>query len=107
MEIAKISFHYFLHLVFPVFIALVFFRQNWRKAYFLMLATMLVDIDHFLATPMFDNHRCSVGFHPLHSYFAIAVYALGSIVLKGNYRIISVGLLFHMFTDFQDFYWWK
>ena len=67
-----------------------------------MLASMLVDIDHFLVTLLW-----SIGFHPLHSYFAIAVYALGSIVLKGNYRIISVGLLFHMFTDFQDFYWWK
>ena len=65
-----------------------------------------IDIDHFLATLMFDNHRCSIGFHPLHSYFAIAVYALEAL-FKGNYELFLSGLLFHMFTDFQDFYWWK
>jgi hypothetical protein len=37
----------------------------------------------------------------------IAVYFLGTIFLKGNYKIIAVGLLFHMFTDFQDYYLWK
>ncbi len=99
--------HYFLHLVFPVFIALVFFRKNWKKAYFLMLATMLVDLDHLLATPLFDPDRNSIGFHPLHSYPMIALYFLGTIFLKGNLRIISVGLLFHMFTDFQDYYFWN
>ncbi len=72
-----------------------------------MLATMLVDIDHVFSTPMFDSHRCSIGFHPLHSYYAIAVYSLGTAFFKGNYRIISLGLLFHMLTDFQDFYFWN
>jgi len=90
-----------------VFIALVFFKDNWKKAYWLMLVTMLVDLDHLFATPIFQPNRCSIGFHPLHSYYAIAVYFLGIFFLKGNYRIISIGLLFHMFTDFQDFYWWK
>jgi hypothetical protein len=90
-----------------VFIALVFFKDNWKKAYWLMLATMLVDLDHLFATPIFQPNRCSIGFHPLHSYYAIAVYFLGSLILKGNYRIIAIGLLFHMFTDYQDFYWWK
>ncbi len=72
-----------------------------------MLATMLVDIDHILAIPMFDSNRCSIGFHPLHSYYAIAFYAIGTVFFKGNYRIISVGLLFHMLTDFQDYYCWN
>lgn len=68
---------------------------------------MLVDLDHLFATPIFQPNRCSIGFHLLHSYYAIAVYFLGSLFLKGNYKIISIGLLFHMFTDYQDFYWWK
>ncbi len=68
---------------------------------------MLVDVDHLLANPVFDAHRCSVGFHPLHSYPAILVYLLGGVFLKGNYRMIAVGLLFHMLTDFQDFYLWN
>lgn len=99
--------HYLLHFVFPFFIAKIFFRENWRTAYFLMLATMLVDLDHVFAKPIFDPHRSSVGFHPLHSYPMIVVYFLGTVFLKSKYRIVAVGLLFHMFTDFQDFYFWK
>ena len=99
--------HYFLHLIFPVFIAKIFFKNNWRRAYFILLATMLVDLDHVFADPLFDPNRNSVGYHPLHSYWAIAAYFLGAIFLKGDYRIIAIGLLFHMFTDFQDFYLWR
>ncbi len=106
MEIKTIV-HYFLHLVFPIVIAKVFFKIIWKQAYGLLLATMLVDIDHVFANPIFDPNRCSVGYHPLHSYPMIALYFLGSVFLKGNYRIIAVGLLFHMFTDWQDFYLWR
>ena len=107
MEIAKIITHYFLHLIFPVFIALVFYKENWKKAYFIMLATMLVDVDHLLATPIFQEGRSSIGFHPLHTYPMIFLYFLGVLFLRGNYKIIAIGLLFHMFTDFQDFYFWN
>ena len=68
---------------------------------------MLVDLDHLLATPIFDPNRCSIGFHPLHSYYAIIIYLLGLFFLKGKYRIIAIGLLFHMFTDWQDCYLWR
>lgn len=101
----KTCTHYFLHLIFPVFIALIFFRKNWKKAYFILLATMLVDLDHLFANPIFDPNRGSVGFHYLHSYYAISVYFL-MLFFKGNTRIIGVGLLFHMLTDLQDFYLW-
>lgn len=99
--------HYFLHFGFPFFIAYFFYREQWKKAYYILLATMLVDLDHLLATPIFDPNRCSIGFHPLHSYYAIGVYVLGCVFLKGNYRIVAIGLLFHMFTDWQDCYFWK
>lgn len=98
--------HYFLHFIFPVFIARFFFKSQWKKAYLIMLATMAVDIDHVFADPMFDPNRASIGFHPLHTYPAIAVYFLGTVFFRGNYKIASVGLLFHMFTDFQDYYFW-
>lgn len=99
--------HYFLHFIFPSFIAKVFFKNNWKHAYLLMLATMLVDLDHVFADPLFDPNRNSIGYHPLHSYWMIVLYFLGTIFLKGNYKIIAVGLLFHMITDFQDFFFWK
>ena len=98
--------HYFLHFIFPVVIAYVFFRKNWKKAYFIMLATMLVDLDHLFANPIFDSERSSIGFHFLHSYPAIFIYFI-LLFFKGNIRIVSVGLLFHMFVDFQDSFFWK
>ncbi len=62
---------------------------------------MLVDLDHLLATPIFQANRCSIGFHPLHSYYAMAVYFI-LLFLKKPFNIIGVGLLFHMFTDLTD-----
>ncbi|MBB6680994.1 hypothetical protein H4O20_06015 [Aequorivita sp. 609] len=95
--------HYTLHLLVPGLIAYVFFRKEWKKAWLIMLATMLVDLDHLLATPIFDPGRCSINFHPLHTYWAIAVYVVMLFFKKT--RIIAVGLLFHMLTDFIDCQW--
>lgn len=93
--------HYFLHLGFPLLIALVFFKKQWKKTYLLLLATMLVDLDHLLANPVFQPDRCGVGFHPLHSFYAIPIYFV-MVFVKGNTRIIGIGLLLHMLTDLLD-----
>ena len=93
--------HYFLHFGFPFFIAFVFFKRDWKKTYLILIATMLVDLDHLFATPIFQANRCSFGFHYLHTYYAIVFYAL-LLFLKKPYRIIGIGLLFHMLTDLID-----
>ena len=87
----------------PGLIAWVFFRKNWKKAWLIMVLTMLVDLDHLLADPIFDPDRCSINFHPLHSYWAIGVYCLLLVVPK--LRILAVGLLLHMLTDYIDCIW--
>ena len=92
--------HYGLHLLFPGLIAWVFFRNKWKKAYLIMLATMLVDLDHLLANPIFDPNRCSIGFHFLHSYYAILIYI--TLLLFPKSRIVAIGLLLHMLTDYLD-----
>lgn len=92
--------HYSLHFLFPLVIAYVFFRERWKQAYVLMLTTMLVDLDHLLANPLFDPCRCSIGFHPLHSYVAIPVYVI--MLWFRKTRIIAIGLLMHMATDGID-----
>jgi hypothetical protein len=92
--------HYFLHLIFPLAIAYIFYRKNWKTSYLILLLTMLVDLDHLLATPMFDPCRCSIGFHPLHSYIAIIIYSIMSFHPK--IRIVGIGLLLHMATDGID-----
>ncbi len=93
--------HYFLHLVFPLVIAWVFFRKEWKKVYLILLATMLVDLDHLLASPVFQANRCSIQFHPLHTYYAMLVYVL-LLFFRKPFRILGIGLLFHMLTDFID-----
>jgi predicted cobalt transporter CbtA len=95
--------HYSLHFIAPIFIALLFFRRNWVQVYFILLATMLVDLDHLFATPIFDPNRCSVGFHILHTYYAIAVYIV--LLFFRKTRVVAIGLLFHMLTDYLDCFW--
>ena len=92
--------HYGLHLLAHGLIAWVFFRKKWKKAWLIMLATMLVDLDHLLASPIFAPGRCSIGFHPLHSYYAIGLYCIMSLFPK--LRIVATGLILHMLTDWQD-----
>ncbi|RDV40117.1 hypothetical protein DV096_02275 [Bradymonadaceae bacterium TMQ3] len=104
LPFAQSLVHYSLHLLAPGLIAWVFFRGRWKRAWLIMLATMLVDLDHLFAWPdVFVPDRCGIGFHPLHSYPAIGVYAAGCFVRQ--VRIPAIGLLFHMVTDFQDCVW--
>ncbi|HPF97750.1 MAG: hypothetical protein KDD13_05310 [Mangrovimonas sp.] len=93
--------HYFLHFGFPLLIALIFFGKDWKKVYVVFLATMLVDLDHLFATPIFQADRCSINFHPLHTYYAMAVYAV-LLFLKKPFNLIGLGLVFHMATDWID-----
>jgi hypothetical protein len=92
--------HYFLHIVFPAIIAYYFFRNNWKKVYIIFLLTMLIDLDHLLSTPIFDAHRCSIGFHFLHSYLAIAIYVV--LLFFKKTRVVAIGLIMHIITDIID-----
>lgn len=92
--------HYFLHFGAPLFIALYFYKKNWLRVYGIFILSMAVDLDHLLATPIFDANRCSINFHPLHSYYAIVVYCL--LLLPKKTRILAFALLLHMFTDWID-----
>ncbi len=103
MEILRPIIHYGLHFLAPGLLSFIFFRKQWEKAWLIMIATMLVDLDHLLADPIFDPNRCSIGYHPLHSLYAILIYFF--MLFKPATRIAAVGLLFHMFTDLIDCFW--
>jgi len=94
-----------MHFLVPGIIAYTFFRQNWKKVWIIFTLTMFADLDHLLASPLFDPNRCSINFHPLHSYYAIAIYAL--LLIPSKTRIVAIGLLFHMLSDFVDCLWLK
>ncbi len=92
-----------MHFLLPGAIAYLFFRKNWKKVWVIFILTMLIDVDHLFATPIFDSNRCSINYHPLHSYYAILVYFLFLFLKKT--RIIAIGLLFHIITDALDCLW--
>ena len=94
--------HISLHLVVPLAVVGLFFKKDWKIAYFIMLFTMLVDLDHLLANPIYDPNRCSIGFHPLHEPWFIAFYFILSFYPKT--RFIGVGLVIHMVLDAIDCY---
>jgi hypothetical protein len=115
--------HLALHLLVPVLVAWLFYRDRWRFVATVLIATMLVDIDHLLADPIYDPARCSIGFHPLHTLPAIAVYlamflipvlvdkrrkAADSVMKDGArwIHIIGLGLLIHMALDWSDCWSW-
>jgi len=96
----KFITHYGLHFLAPAIIAFFFFRKQWVKVYVIFLLTMLVDLDHLLGNPIFDPNRCSINFHPLHSYLSIGFYFAGLFFKKT--RIIAIALLLHMLADWLD-----
>ena len=71
--------HYGLHFLSPLLFAQFFKREHRIKAFWIMLATMVVDIDH-----LYEKLK-----------------------LPWWIRPIGIGLFFHMLTDLQDFYLWK
>ncbi|RFF27480.1 MULTISPECIES: DUF6122 family protein [unclassified Wenzhouxiangella] len=109
--------HVVLHFIVPAFVAFAFYRSGWLSAFLVMIATLLVDVDHMLADPIYDPQRCSIGFHPLHTVPAIVVYvALFAVPLfwprKGSVQglhytarvlhLAGLGLLVHMALDWLD-----
>lgn len=61
---------------------------------------MLIDLDHLLASPIFDANRCSINFHPLHSYYAITIYVL--LLCFKRTRLIGLALCIHIIADIVD-----
>lgn len=73
---------------------------GFRRAWGLLLLGWLIDIDHLLADPIYAPGRCSIGFHPLHTAPAIALY--GAVVVPRATRLVGMGLLIHIALDALD-----
>jgi len=96
-------FHLALHVLIPGLISILFFKKRWRRSWLIMVLTMAVDLDHLMANPVYDPFRCSINFHPLHSYLAIFLYGLMTAFPKS--RLIGLGLIIHMAIDLADCFW--
>jgi len=95
--------HLLLHFLVPGFAAKLTFGKRWNNAWLIMALTIIVDLDHLLANPIFDPNRCSIGYHPLHTYPAILGYMVLTALPKT--RLIGLGLLIHMALDGVDCIW--
>ena len=65
-----------------------------------MLLAMIIDLDHLFADPIYDPDRCSINFHPLHTYPAIGIYILVTAIPR--LRLFGLGFLIHMVLDGLD-----
>jgi hypothetical protein len=81
-------------------VAVIFFRRHLLSSYAIMMAGMLIDIDHLLADPVYAPGRCSIGFHPLHTALPIALYS--ALLLHPRTRIAGIGLCIHIALDALD-----
>lgn len=96
----SLIFHLILHFGIPAGVAWFFFRKDFKKAFLIMAAANLIDLDHFLVSPVFVPGRCSVGFHLLHSYEISILYFL--MICFPKTRLIGLGLLIHVLVDGLD-----
>jgi hypothetical protein len=101
-EVFRHITHYTLHLLAPFVFGKIFWKENWVKAGAIMVGTMLIDLDHLFASPVFDSSRCSIGFHPLHTLWAALFYLALLAIPSWKWRAVAVGCLWHLATDYLD-----
>jgi hypothetical protein len=102
--------HIALHFVVPLVVAFALYRRRPWRSFLILLATLVVDLDHLLAHPIYDPERCSIHFHPLHTTPAIVVYGLvfAFPLLWRRWsaaqvvHLVGLGLLIHMALDWVD-----
>ena len=96
----RVILHVILHFIVPFAVAKTFWQEKWVRPFLIMGITIVVDLDHLFADPIFDPNRCSICTHPLHSWPAISFYL--ACLLSPYLRIASIGLLIHMALDGID-----
>lgn len=92
--------HIALHVLVPLAVAGIFYLRKWLKTFSLLMAGLVIDVDHLLADPIYDPDRCSIGFHPLHTAVPIALYGL--LLIHPKTRLVGIGLYIHILLDLGD-----
>ncbi|MEZ4969007.1 MAG: DUF6122 family protein [Flavobacteriaceae bacterium] len=98
----RFCLHYGIHFIVPIIIGLFFYKEHRLKIILILLAGIILDSDHLWADPIFDSNRCSINFHPLHMYWAIAGYFL--LLFFTKTRIFGIAFLIHILADTVDCY---
>ena len=75
-------------------------KSTLLKIFLVLALSNLIDMDHLLASPIYDPTRCSINFHPLHSWYFFPAYLLGLFFPKT--RIFCMGIALHLGVDAID-----
>ncbi|MBD2841948.1 hypothetical protein IB285_06695 [Erythrobacter sp. KMU-140] len=102
MEIIQPLLHYSGHWLAPFAIGWLLWRDNWLRTGAMIAAANLIDLDHFLADPIFNPDRCSIGFHLLHGWEAALVYAVMLAMPHWSIRAFGLGAIWHLAVDYGD-----
>ncbi|MFY9706318.1 MAG: DUF6122 family protein [Desulfobacterales bacterium] len=103
MMMLRPAVHLLSHFIVPGAASRWVCSDRWKSAWVIMVVTIIVDLDHLLADPVYDPNRCGIGFHPLHTFPAIGFYLLMLLIPK--IRLVGLGLLIHMALDGADCMW--
>jgi len=98
----RFCIHYGIHFILPIIIGLYFYKEHRLQIILILLAGILIDLDHLWANPIFDPNRCSINFHFLHTYWAIAGYFV--LLFFQKTRVFGIALLIHILADTADCY---
>lgn len=96
----RATLHFLLHLGVPALLAWRLGGDARLRTFLLLQVGWLIDLDHLLATPLYDPDRCSLGFHPLHTLPAALAYGL--LLGPRGSRLVGAGLLLHLALDGLD-----
>ncbi len=96
----RVILHIFLHFLTPFIVSVGVSRERWPVCFWPMAWTILIDLDHLFANPVFKANRCSIDFHVLHSWELVALSFF--LIFFKKTRFIGAGLSIHYSLDAID-----
>lgn len=111
MLINIIQSDWYLHLIASLLLFVVFYYfeiRHFKKPvkgkviFWQIFLANLIDLDHLLSTPIYQEGRCSINNHLLHSWYLFPAYILG---LFSPYKYFFSSLILHLIIDFLGCLW--
>lgn len=75
------------------------FAEDKQGIILAVFASHLIDLDHLLATPIYDPARCSITAHPLHHPMMWVLYTGLALFKNRRVRYFGVAVLLHLTLD--------
>lgn len=97
---------WYLHLIASFFLFLAFYSfevkyfkkpVKGRLIFLQIFLANLIDLDHLLSSPIYQEGRCSINNHLLHSWYFFPLYIFG---LLSRFRYFFSSLILHLLIDY-------